>query len=144
MSSALVVHNKNISTILVKNLETRVRFPFLNVNLGITVISVLQYISVAQHCGNRGAHLRKSKGVKSECKKVSRKFNSVCFIDLWRVWQLLTMHGFQAKSLGLLDPPTKGRGRGVVRGRGRGTPGRSRPLPRTTRVWTRDSASLDH
>ena len=50
----------------------------------------------------------------------------------------------QAKSLGLLDPPTKGRGRGIVRGRGRGTPVRSRPLPRTTRVWTRDSASLDH
>ncbi|CAH3039111.1 unnamed protein product, partial [Porites lobata] len=50
----------------------------------------------------------------------------------------------EAKSLGLLDPPTKGRGRGVVRGRGRGTPVRSRPLPRTTRVWTRDSASLDH
>lgn len=43
-----------------------------------------------------------------------------------------------------MDPPTKGRGRGVVRGRGRGTPGRSRPLPRTTWVWTRDSASLDH
>ena len=51
---------------------------------------------------------------------------------------------FLGKSLGLLDPPTKGRGRGVVRGRGRGTPVRSRPLPRTTRVWTRDSASLDH
>ena len=51
---------------------------------------------------------------------------------------------FQAKSLGLLDPPTKGRGRGSLRGRGRGTPVRSRPLPRTTRVWTRDSASLDH
>ena len=31
-----------------------------------------------------------------------------------------------------------------MRGRGRGTPVRSRPLPRTTRVWTRDSASLDH
>ena len=43
-----------------------------------------------------------------------------------------------------MDPPTKGRGRGVVRGRGRGTPVRSRPLPRTTRVWTRDSASLDY
>lgn len=51
---------------------------------------------------------------------------------------------FQAKSLGLLDPPTKGRGRGVVRGRGRGTPLRSRPLPRMARVWTRESASLDH
>lgn len=50
----------------------------------------------------------------------------------------------EAKSLGLLDPPTKARGRGVSRGRGRGTLGRSRPLPRTTRVWTRDSASLDH
>ena len=34
--------------------------------------------------------------------------------------------------------------RGAVRGRGRGTPVRSRPLPRTTRVWTRESASLDH
>ena len=51
---------------------------------------------------------------------------------------------FQAKSLGLLDPPTKGRGRGVVRGRGRGTPLRSRPFPRMARVWTRESASLDH
>ena len=51
---------------------------------------------------------------------------------------------FQAKSLGLLDPPSKGRGRGTVRGRGRGTPVRSRPIPRTMRVWTRDSASLDH
>ena len=51
---------------------------------------------------------------------------------------------FQAKSLGLLDPPSKGRGRGVVRGRGRGTPLRSRPLPRMARVWTRESASLDH
>ena len=51
---------------------------------------------------------------------------------------------FQAKSLGLLDPPTKGRGRGAVRGRGRGTTVRTRPLPRTTRVWTRESASLDH
>lgn len=50
----------------------------------------------------------------------------------------------EAKSLGLLDPPSRGRGRGAVRGRGRGTPTRSRPLPRTTRVWTRDSASLDH
>lgn len=50
----------------------------------------------------------------------------------------------EAKSLGLLDPPTKGRGRGVVRGRGRGTPLRSRPLPRMARVWTRESASLDH
>ena len=43
-----------------------------------------------------------------------------------------------------MDPPTKGRGRGVVRGRGRGTPVRSRPLPRTTRVWTRESALVDH
>lgn len=51
---------------------------------------------------------------------------------------------FQAKSLGLLDPPAKGRGRGVVRGRGRGTPLRSRPFPRMARVWTRESASLDH
>ena len=51
---------------------------------------------------------------------------------------------FQAKSLGLLDPPTKGRGRGAVRGRGRGTPLRSRPFPRMARVWTRESASLDH
>lgn len=50
----------------------------------------------------------------------------------------------EAKSLGLLDPPTRGRGRGVARGRSRGTSVRSRPLPRTTRVWTRDSASLDH
>lgn len=51
---------------------------------------------------------------------------------------------FQAKSLGLLDPPAKGQGRGVVRGRGRGTPLRSRPFPRMARVWTRESASLDH
>ncbi|KAJ7363330.1 RNA-binding protein 26 [Desmophyllum pertusum] len=50
----------------------------------------------------------------------------------------------EAKSLGLLDPPTKGRGRGAARGRGRGTALRGRPLPRTTRVWTRESASLDH
>ncbi|KAL9973174.1 hypothetical protein ACROYT_G019591 [Oculina patagonica] len=50
----------------------------------------------------------------------------------------------EAKSLGLLDPPTVGRGRGILRGRGRGTPVRTRPLPRTTRVWTRESASLDH
>lgn len=50
----------------------------------------------------------------------------------------------EAKSLGLLDPPTRGRGRGIGRARGRGTAVRSRPFPRTTRVWTRDSASLDH
>ena len=51
---------------------------------------------------------------------------------------------FQAKSLGLLDPQPKGRGRGIGRGRGRGITLRTRPFPRTTRVWTRDSASLDH
>ena len=51
---------------------------------------------------------------------------------------------FQAKSLGLLDPQPKGRGRGIGRGRGRGITVRTRPFPRTTRVWTRDSASLDH
>ncbi|KAK2552578.1 RNA-binding protein 26 [Acropora cervicornis] len=49
-----------------------------------------------------------------------------------------------AKSLGLLDPQPKGRGRGIGRGRGRGITLRTRPFPRTTRVWTRDSASLDH
>lgn len=50
----------------------------------------------------------------------------------------------EAKSLGLLDPQPKGRGRGIGRGRGRGITLRTRPFPRTTRVWTRDSASLDH
>ena len=64
--------------------------------------------------------------------------------SLYKIIFLSLFPFFQAKSLGLLDPPNKGRGRGVVRGRGRGTAVRGRPLPKTTRVWTRESATLDH
>ena len=54
------------------------RFPFPNVDLAITVVSK---IHVAQQWGRWGVHLRENKGVKSECKKVLRKFqrNSFCF-----------------------------------------------------------------
>ena len=64
--------------------------------------------------------------------------------SLYKIIFLSLFPFFQAKSLGLLDPPNKGRGRGVVRGRGRGTAVRGRPLSKTTRVWTRESATLDH
>ena len=45
------------------------RFPFLNVDLGITVVSVLQNTRYSEHWGRRGAHLNENKGMKSECKK---------------------------------------------------------------------------
>ena len=54
------------------NYNTRhacVRFPFLNVDLGITVVSVLQNTRGSEHWGRRGAHLSENKGMKSECKK---------------------------------------------------------------------------
>ena len=68
-----------------KSWNTCVRFPFSNVDLGITVtVSECSKIRVAQHWGRRGA--QKNKSAKSECKKFSRKFNTngVCFNYLWR------------------------------------------------------------
>ena len=76
--------------ILVNNLETTV-FVFASLML-ICVLQSSQCskIRVAQHWWRRGAHLSENKGVKSECKKFSRKLkrNGFCFNDLWRVLQL--------------------------------------------------------
>jgi len=47
----------------------------------------------------------------------------------------------QAKSLGLLDGPL--RGRGVSTPRGRGSRGRGRGRGRGSRVWTKESGSSD-
>ena len=58
-------------------------FPFPNVDLGITVVLVLQLVLVAKHWGRKGAHLSENKGGKSECKKFeenSRKTASVSTI----------------------------------------------------------------
>ena len=69
-----------------KSWNTCVRFPFSNVDLGITItVSVFQNTR-GSTWGRRGAHLTENKSAKSECKKFSRKFNTkgVCFNDLWR------------------------------------------------------------
>ena len=64
--------------------HTCVRFPFLNVDLGITVVSVLQNTRGSEHGGRRGAHLSEKKGMKSACKKFgenSRETASVSTIS---------------------------------------------------------------
>ena len=70
--------------VLIKNLEV-----FVCVSPSPMLILVLQSsqcfkIRVVQHQGRRGAHLSEKKGVKTECKKFSRKFkrNGLCFNDL--------------------------------------------------------------
>ena len=56
-------------------------FPFPSVDLGITVISVLQNINVAQHWGRRGAHLSENKGVRSECKKCRENLRQMASVS---------------------------------------------------------------
>ena len=70
--------------ILVKNLETLgcvSPFPML---IWVLQSSQCFKIRVAQLWGRRGAHLSENKGVKSGCKKFSRKFKrtGMCFKDL--------------------------------------------------------------
>ena len=70
--------------VLVKNFEV-----FVCVSPSPMLILVLQSsqcfkISVTLHWGRSGAHLSENKGVKSGCKKLSRKFKrtGMCFKDL--------------------------------------------------------------
>ena len=72
-------------------------FSFSDVDLGITVVSVLQLVRVAQHWGRKGAHLSEKKGGKSECKKFgenSRKTASVSTIcdEYCRLWYTGRVH----------------------------------------------------
>ena len=70
--------------ILVKNLETLVCASPSPMLIWVLQSSRSYKIRVAQHRGRRGAHLSEKKGVKSECKKFSRKFkrSGLCFNDL--------------------------------------------------------------
>ena len=58
-------------------------FPFSNVDLGITVVSVLQNTRVST-LGKERARYSESKSVRSKSQELSRKFkrNGVCFNDL--------------------------------------------------------------
>ena len=61
-------------------------FPFPNVDLGITVVSVLQNPR-GSTLGREKAHFRWENSVEYNFQDFSRKFerNGVCFNDLWRV-----------------------------------------------------------
>ena len=69
-----------------KSWNTCVRFPFTNVDLGITVVSVLQNTR-GSTLGRERAHYSSNKSVRSKSQVFSRKFkrNTFCFNDLWRV-----------------------------------------------------------
>ena len=69
-----------------KSWNTCVCFPFPKVDLGITVVSVLQN-TCGSTLGTERAHYSGNKSVRSKSQEFSRKFkrNSVCFNDLWRV-----------------------------------------------------------
>ena len=72
------------ATILVKNLEnTCVRFLFPSVDLGITVVSVIQNTR-GSTLGRERAHYSENKSVRSKSQEFSRKFkrSGVCFNDL--------------------------------------------------------------
>ena len=66
--------------------NTCVYFPFPNVDLGITVVSVLQN-TVDSTLRRENAHFRGENSVTYKSQDFSRKFerNGVCFNDLWRV-----------------------------------------------------------
>ena len=70
--------------ILIKNLETLASVsPFSNVDLGITVVSVLPN-TCGSTLGREKAHFRGENSVTYKSQDFSRKFerNSVCFNDL--------------------------------------------------------------
>ena len=64
------------------------RFPFPNVDLGITAVSVLQNTRGSTF-GRERAHYSENKSVMSKSQEFSGKFkrSGVCFNDLWRVLQ---------------------------------------------------------
>ena len=69
-----------------KSWNSCLRFPFPKVDLGITVVSLLQNMR-GSTLGRERAHYSENKSVRSKSQEFSRKFkrSGVCFNDLWRV-----------------------------------------------------------
>ena len=61
-----------------KSWNTCVIFLFPNVDLGITVVSVLQLVLVAKHWGRKEAHLSENKGGKSENSRKTASVSTIC------------------------------------------------------------------
>ena len=59
--------------VLVKNLELLVCVCTSQMLIWVLQVSQCSKMHVAQHWGRRGAHLSEKKGVKSKCKKFSKK-----------------------------------------------------------------------
>ena len=74
-----------------KSWNTCVRFPFPKVDLGITVVSVLQNTRCST-LGRDRAHYSETKSVRSKSQEFSWKFKKsrVRFNDLWRILKLLS------------------------------------------------------
>ena len=102
-------------------------------------------IWVAQHWGRRGGRLNEDKSVKSECKKFSRKFKINRLFHRFVTSDVVSDHAlFSGKISWLTGSTHKGtRKRSCKRTWQRNT-SEKQTTSKNKRVWTRDSASLDH
>ena len=83
-----VISNSSVATILVTNLETLLCVFLPQCWFGYyNRLSAPKYTFCSTFRGRRWALLSENKCVKSECKKIKRKFkgNGFCFNDLWQV-----------------------------------------------------------